>query len=811
MLRNYFKIAFRSLWKNKVFAGINMAGLALGMAACLLILEYISFERSVNQFHTNLPHLYRVVFQSKSGNASDFVAPGVAPLVKEQFGEIATFCRTAGGIVHGIVTAGDAGTGKSFREGDSDITMVEGTFFELFSFPIVAGSGESLKQPYTVAISESYAKKYFGAGEALGKMLTLNNQFGKVAYKVTAVYKDFPENSDFRYNLLFSLQTLTIPANLNGNGWADLNGLESAFATAFVQLQPGVDYRMLEDKINTFKNKLKPESADMSIRLQPMRYIHLAPSLNDPYPTTGNLKFIYLLGGIALLILAIAWFNYINLSTASSLKRAKEVGVRKVIGAGRWQLIRQFLSESLVLNAFGLVLALVLVSVLQEPFNQLVGKSLSVSVLGQDSLWMAGLLALVFGSVLSGGYVAFALSSFEPMQTLKGVFARSGRGVLLRQALVVFQFSISIALIASTVVLYQQLQYMQNKDLGVKLDQLLVIRGPEMGKDESFKQRSTAFQQQIQQLSFIRDFCATSSVPSKWYNFNAEGITRQNPRPGDEKKSYAIASVDHRFVSTYGLTLLAGQNITAAMCTLGWNEVQHVLLNETAVRQLGFASPAEAVGKKLMWGHDYEIVGVVKDYHHQSVRQAIDPIIFYPQFSDYYMTVRLTSDRIQEKMGQLEQLYKKQFPGNPYEYFFVDEVYHQQYQAEQQSGLLFTIASGLAILIACLGLFGLATFTAEQRTKEIGIRKVLGASVPSLVSMLSRDFLKLVFIAILIASPIAWYAVHSWLQDFAYKIDIEWWMFALAGLLAVSIALVTVSFQSVKAALVNPVKSLKAE
>ena len=817
MLVNYLKIAVRNLLKNKVFSGINIAGLALGIAAFILILEYISFERSVNQFHTNLPTLYRVLMQdNKSGLNSEFVPPGIGPLLKQQFGEVARYCRTTGGSTQGVVTTSNPVTGKSFRESGDVATMIEGTFFDLFSFPVTAGSGASLKQPYTVAMAESYARKYFGDKPALGQTLILNNQFGKMAYTVTAVYPDFPENSDIRYKLLFSLATLAIPANLNNNGWASLDGLDAGYANIYVQLQSGTDHRSLEDKINAFKNKLRPESADGSIRLQPVQHMHLAASLNDSYSTTGSLKFVYLLSGIALLILAIAWFNYVNLSTAGSLKRAKEVGVRKVVGAGRGQLIRQFLGESLLLNLLGLALALLLVSLLQKPFNELIGKTLSLSTLVQDNFWLVGLVGLVLGSLVSGGYVAYLLSSYQPTQTLKGVFARTGRGLAfqgvgMRQFLVVFQFSISIALIAATLVLYRQLRFMQDKDLGLKLDQLLVIQGPEVGKDESFKQRSTAYQEQLQQLAFIQDFSASSSVPSRWYNFTTNEITRQNSRPGDEKKNYAIAAVDHRFLPTYGLTLMAGRNFTEAMCSKRWNEVTHVLLNETAVRQLGFASAEEAVGKKIRWERDLEIAGVVKDYHHQSVQQAIDPIIFYPQLHDAFFTVRLTADRIGEKMAKLEQLYKRQFPGNPYEYFFVDENYNRQYQSEQRSGVLFASASGLAILIACLGLFGLAAFMAEQRTKEIGVRKVLGASVGSIVSLLSKDFLKLVVVAIVLASPLAWWGASRWLADFAYKIAIEWWMFAGAGGLAVGIALVTVSFQAIKAALANPVKSLRAE
>ncbi|GAB3890133.1 ABC transporter permease [Larkinella knui] len=812
MLRNYLTLAFRNLFKNKISSGINITGLALGIATFLFILEYISFERSINQFHRNLPTLYRVLIQDRSRFSTDLIPPGLAPLLKQQFGEIASYCRTSGGIIHGIVTTGDPKNGKSFREGDQVMTMVDRSFFELFSFPILAGSKQPLDQPFTVAISESYAKKYFGNQSPVGQLLTLNNQFGKGVYKVTAMYQDFPAQSDIQYHLLFSLRTLSIEANLNGNGWAKLDNLDNNFSTAFVQLAPKADHHALEAKIEAYKNQLKPEAADARIQLQPLRYVHLAASLSDPSTTTGNLKFIYVLGSLALLILAIAWFNYINLSTASSLKRAKEVGVRKVIGAGRSQLIHQFFGEYLLLNGLSIVLALFVVIGCQHFFNQLIGKPLSLSIIPKSGLWGFGLLALSIGSVASGGYVAFSLSGFQPIQTLKGVFARTGRGLWVRRALVVFQFSISIALIAATVVFYRQLHYMQHKELGMNLAQLLVIRGPEVNRDSSFSQRTTAFQQQLQQLSFVEQFCTSSSIPGQWYNFKAAGITRPNPKPNDDKKSYAIASVDHRFVPTYGMTMKEGRNITAAMCTKSWNQVSQLMLNETAVQQLGFSSAKEAVGQRVQWGTQrYEVTGVVKDYHHQSVQQAIDPIIFIPQLSDYYSTVRLTSDRMGDKLKQLEALYQHQFPGNPFDFFFVDENYNRQYETEQKVRTLFSIASGLAILIACLGLFGLAAFTVEQRTKEIGIRKVLGASMPSLLGLISTDFIKLVLLAIVIGTPMAWYAASRWLADFAYKIELSWWIFAGSGLLAVAIALVTISLQSLKAAWVNPVKALRTD
>ncbi len=821
MLRNYIKIALRHLRTNRAFSFINIAGLAVGIAAFLLILEYVSFERSYNQFHRKLPSLYRVLIADKEGKADESVMPGIGPAVKPDLGEIAGFCRVASGVGQGIVTITDGGAGlRSFRE--TDVLQVDGSFFDLFSFPITAGQPARLTQPNTVAMSETAARKYFADQPALGKVLTMNNQFGKTPYTVVAVYADMPANSDIRADLVLSLATLNNPANLNGNSWADPKGLESNYLETYLQLPETITLSSLESKLTRLIRQKSPGFADSkaSLKLQPVDQIHLAASLADTYPTSAKLSFVYFISGIALLILLIAWFNYVNLSTVASLKRSKEVGIRKVAGATRQALIGQFLGESMLLNIVGFGLGLLLLMVVQQPFNELVGRQLSLSVLASGSLWVSGLVFLIIGALASGGYTAFALSGMSPINTLKGNGrAVTGRNRLswsagtLRKSLVVFQFAVSIALIVATVILYRQLQFMQNQDLGVSTAQVLVIRGPEANKDSTFKQRSSAFRNELAGQSFVQRVSLTGTVPGQYYSFATSGITKvRNARPDDDKQTYNIAIVDDQYMDTFGIRLAAGRNMTPAEAQSGWQS-HRVMLNETAVQLLGFSSAQAAVGQQLNWQGGSEIVGVMKDYHHQSLQQSIGPIVFQPAYNNHYYALKLATQNgpIQGNVARLSDLYRQYFPGNPFEYYFADENYNKQYQTEQQYGRIFTVAASLAILIACLGLFGLAAFTAEQRTKEIGVRKVLGASVVSVVALLSKDFLKLVLIALLLASPVAWYAMHRWLQDFAYKIDIEWWMFAGAGLLALSIALLTVSFQSVKAALTNPVKSLRSE
>ncbi len=813
MLRNYFTTAFRNLSKNPVFTFINLMGLSLGMAAFILIFQYISFEKSVNGFHTNLPNLYRVLMQNKSGEVWDGVAPGLMPIGKQQLTEINEYCRIAEGssLGNGVVALGDSSsTEKSFRE--KNFAYAEGNFFELFTFQINEGIAASLKQPNTVALSQATAKKYFGEQNAVGNLLTLNNQFGKTFYTVTVVYDNMPQNSDFQYDLIFSIETLANKANLNGNeAWASLDGLSSQWMKAYLLVQPTANLNLVETKITDLKKKASPEGAEM-IRLQPMAQQHLASSLNESFPTTGSLGFIYLLSGISIFILAIAWFNYINLSTAGSLKRAKEVGIRKVTGASKQQLIWQFLGESLLMNLLALFIALALVNISQGSYNYFIHKELSFGLLEQNNFWLIGLILLIIGSLGSGGYTAFALASFSPSKTLKGIYSKSNSGSWIRKTLVVFQFTISIVLIASTLILQRQLHYVQNENLGMEISHLFVINGAEVGKDETFKGRSAGFENELAQLGFIESFCRTGGVPIEGYNYATPGITKQNPLPGDEKLVYSILETDFRYLNTYSIELAAGKEFTEELGNRPYDERDKIMVNENAAKQLGFVTNEEAVGQKvIMEGKTYELIGVVKDYHHLSLRQAIDPIIFFPRNSGGFYTLKLSTENISAHVESLNSLFKKYFPGNPFEYSFLNDNYNQQYQTEQQYGTLFSIASFLAIFIACLGLFGLAMFTVEQRTKEIGIRKVLGASISKITTLLSKDFLVLVTIAILIATPLSWYAMHQWLQDFAFRIEITWWIFALAGGIAVLIALITVSSQTIKAAMSNPVESLKSE
>lgn len=801
MLQNYLKIAWRSLWKNRLFSVVNLTGLALGLTASLLILEYVSFERSFNTFHPKLDRLYRILMEPQSGLTQPSSAPGI--LLRANVPELESYCRIAEGLGNGIVRVSE----KTFRE-DQTI-YADASLFNLFQFPVRSGSASELNKPKTVGISVREAQKFFGNTEAVGHQITVDNQFGPAEYTVAFVYEDLPENSDIQADLIFSMATLANPAIIKDNSWVDPAGVGAQFVTTYVLLTPGAEAWATEEKFNQLLKTLSTGSTDQ-IRLQPVRYQHLGSSVTDSLSTFGNLGFVYLMSGIASLILLIAWFNYVNLSTALVSKRSKEVGVRKVIGAHRFQIIGQFLGESIILNIVALLIAFVLVDVLQSPFNALIQKNLSLLVLFDSYYWLYAFLFFLAGIGVSGFYTAFALSGVNPLISLKGGWLKSGKS-WLRQSLVLFQFSVSITLIAATFIVYQQLHYMQRKNLGVTLQQRLVMQGPEVGRDSTYLTRSAGFRNALNQLPFVTAFSSSGNVPGSGFNFSTENVRRTDQSSSASKTSFAVLICDDQFFKTYGIELSNGRGFTKSETEKSWSNVHSLIMNEAAVQKLGY-SPSTILGKTITFnGQAVEVVGVVKDYHHLGLKQAIQPIVYWPQQNTTYLTAQISTDRIQQHIQQLKAAYERYFPGNLFSFYFADEHYNRQYQTEQQYSSLFTLASGLSIFIACLGLLGLAAFSAEQRTKEIGIRKVLGASVLQISSLLTKDYIKLVAIALMVSVPLVWVAMDRWLQQFAYHVSVRWWVFAEAGLLTLLIALITVSYQSIRAALINPVKSLKSE
>ncbi len=793
MLRNYLKITWRNLTKNKLFFVINSLGLAVGMAACLLILHYVAYERSYDDFHPGSERTYRVELDSYQNGKLAFKSatsyPAIAPTLKKDYPEVEETAR-----IYDANSSVVSYENQRFRE--DNFYFADSSVFRVFHLPFVKGNpATALQGPGGVVVSETIARKYFGTADPMGKALKLDHD----AYQVRGVYRDYPKNSHLELDLLFSYRP-EAEAQTSW-GWYD-------FFT-YVKLRPGTDVPRFEAKMHNlvmrYNGKDRGVGNKDELLLQPLRDIHLTSHLNQEAEVNGNAGAVTVLVLIAAFILAIAWINYINLATARAADRGKEVGIRKAVGAERGQLIGQFLFESFLLNLFAGAVALLLVRLSLPAFNALTDKALSLDFWLHNSLWLPALGVFLGGTLLSGLYPAFVLSGFRPVAVLKGRVRAAG-GLSLRQTLIVAQFAASVVLIVGTLTVYRQLRFMQEQDLGFDLTQTLVVRGAGV-RDSTYEAKATSFKQELIREGLVEKATASAYVPGieiLWTN----GWKRADRAEARYNTLYNT-SIDYDFLDTYDIKLAAGRNFSRQFGT----DRKSVLLNETAVKLMGFDSPEEAIDKSIQSGDTLRIVGVVKDYHQQGLRTGHWPMIIrlLPDNASFFSLKLKASDDLTIKVAGIKTRYDAFFPGNSFDYFFLDTFFNEQYKAELQFGKVCGIFAGLAIFIACLGLFALATFMAEQRTKEIGIRKVLGASVPGLVGLLSKDFLKLVIVAIVVATPLAWYAMHRWLQDFAYHTSVPWWSFLLAGLLAIGIALLTVSFQSVKAALMNPVKSLRTE
>jgi putative ABC transport system permease protein len=801
-----FKTAIRSIKRSKAFSLINVAGLAIGMAVFLLIAEFVANEWGANRTLTNYDRLYRISVLEK-GEANYYLPPGYVPVLQKSFPEIEAAVLSADGLGNGVVTVTKGNKKEAFKE--EDVKYVDGNFIPVFGFKMLKGSASLLK-PQTMVVTERVAKKYFGDADALGKTVEMSNQFGTTTYEITGILPNLPANMDIRSEVFLSIHTLAAAANRSGNDWADPSTLENGYAHIFLLLKPGANPVNLAISMDKFIQAADPDAKGQSIYLQAFKHLHLGPSIDYPLQTFGSLKFVYMLVLIAGLILLIAWVNYINLSTAQGLQRARETGVRKVLGASRTQLALRFMSETLLITMVSLVLALAVVQLLQPIFNRFIGVQLSLATLVQPVILLLILSIVLMGSVLAGGYVSLVLSSYKPIHTLKGKLQHSMKSVMLRKGLVVFQFSISIVFIIATIILYKQLNFMQTGNLGMELNQLLVVQGPTVATEDQ-SERNYTFKNKLAALPFVEKVAGSNNVPGRGYNFSTQGITRPLASPGDEKKGYNMLIVDQHFFDTYGIAFKQGKAFSEQVAIRSWNNERQVVINERAAEALGFDAAEDVVGKKIKWGEEFEVMGVVKDYHHLSFRTAIEPIIYLPSVSYGNFTVKLKTDNMQAKIATIEKLYRELFPGNPFDYFFADEAYDKQYEQEKALGSLFIVASLVAVFIACLGLFGLAAFSAQQRVKEIGVRKVLGASVTDITKLLSTDFVKLVVIAIIIGSPIAWWVMHSWLEAFPYRTNIDWWVFLLAATTAVLIAVGTVSFHAIRAGRSNPVDALRSE
>ncbi|MBC8152048.1 MAG: ABC transporter permease [Bacteroidetes bacterium] len=810
MLRNYLKIAWRNLLRNKAFTAINIAGLSIGMATCLLISLFVLDELSYDRFHQKADRIVRVVFRGtmngeKMREAS--VMPPVAQTLRADYPEVLEAARLRGSGVARVTYAN-----KMFQE--EKLAYADSNFFQVFTLPLLKGDAKTaLLQPNTVVITSIVAQKYFGSDDPIGKILTFKDV--PTPYTVTGVMAPIPANSHFHFDLFASMASLP---EAKAPNW-----LQSSYHTYLV-LPAGYDYQKLQAKLPQVTEKymasqfekmmgvsladIRKKGNDFGLFLQPLTDIHLRSDLKpeSQLEPGGDIRYVYIFGAIALFMLLLACINFMNLSTASATKRAKEVGIRKVMGSEKGRLVGQFLAESTLLTVLSLVLAVGLVWLTLPFLNDLSGKTLRLNF-GQTPWLLPGLL--LFGllvGVLAGSYPAFFLSSFKPIIVLKGsVAATSGRGgISLRSGLVVFQFFISFLLLVGTTVVYRQLGYIQNTKLGYDNEQVLVVQGTwSLAKNEA------VFKRQLLQDSRVVRASVSGHLPTGPSN---DGQFSVFPDSQNEQVARVIRyGIDYDYLPTLGMKVVTGRNFSPAFGT----DSSGVLVNETAARTFGWGK--NAVGHTLNSPNQqgevitYRVIGVVQDFHFRSLHERIAPLAMVLGDNAGSVIVKAKTKDMAGLLASVKTQWQTFKPDEPFRFSFLDKSYQATYQAELKTGRILGLFAGLTIFVACLGLFGLATFTAEQRTKEIGVRKVLGASVMSIVGLLSKDFLKLVLIAIVMASPLAWYAMNRWLQDFAYKIDIEWWVFALAGLLAVGIALLTVSFQSIKAALMNPVKSLRSE
>ena len=787
MIKNYLKISWRNVVKNKVFSFINIIGLALGMVCTFLILLWVLDEYNVDAFHANKKLLYRIYMKEYFSGKQQGVIWTPGPLAAE-------LKTTVPEIQYAVPFSWP--TRQLFSVGDKinkqEVNVAGADFFKMFSFTLLQGTQQSaLSEINGLAISRNMAETFFGNPEnAINKTIRFDN---RKDLKVTAVFENIPANSTLKFDCL-----RTWDAYVNdGNEWAKDWG--STDPLTFFMIRPDANPQQVQEKIKHVLDKYRKGNERTELAMQPFHEYYLNGNLKNAKIDGGRIEYVRLFSIIAIFILLIACINFMNLATARSAKRAREVGVRKVIGALRSSLIKQFIGEAMLITLFSLILAVVFTVLLLPFFNGLTGKQLHMPF-EAFSFWSLLIVFTFITGIIAGSYPAFFLSALKPVQVLKGTLRFNSRSVWFRKGLVVFQFSLSIIMIVSMIVIYRQINFIKTKNPGYERENLLYF--PLEG---SLVKNYEVFKEDITRIPGIR-FVSHMTENPVGNGSGTESISWQGSDP-NEKIRFTPVGVSYDFVKAMDLQLLEGRDYSKDYAS----DSTGFIINETALKSMKFKNP---LGQTISWGNAKgTIIGVVKDFNFQSLHTPVRPLITYlrGRFAGDAVIVRVQAGKTSDVVAQMEKAYKKMNPEFPFTYSFADEEYARQYRSEQVIGKLSDAFAFLAIFISCLGLFGLATFTAEQKRKEIGIRKVLGASVFSITSFLSEDFVKLVMIALVIASPIAWFTMHQWLENYAYRVDMSWWTFVLAGVIALVIAMFTVGFQAVKAAIANPVKSLRTE
>jgi len=803
MLKNYFKIAWRNLMKNKVFSFINIFGLTIGLTSFLLIALYIFDELTFDSFHKNADNIYRVIEHRTSAEGKETKAGAVAYQLAKRVGvdfpEIKNVARLA---PLGRANVSDINSVHVFYE---DFWVANSGFMTTFDFELLQGNrNTALTAPHSVIVTEEMAKKLFGTSNVMGKAIKVDRD--SVPCTITAVLKNFQDNSHLTFNLCFSEASMADPGFQN---YITTDWSSNLFST-YLLLDKKTRPHQVDAKINQLvaANQKKDITGKRSFTLQPLKDIHFySDGIEGGAGVYGNITYMYVFCIIACFILLIACINYMNLTTARFTNRAKEIGVRKVAGALRKNLVVQFLCEAFILVIIALVLALLLAEIALPWFNSFTAKQLTLSFETDYRIWMGMVAIIVAVGLLSGIYPALFQSRLKPFLLLKSKINIGKGDISLRRSLVVFQFALSIIMIVATLIIFKQMEYIKTKDLGFNRDQLLVV-DINSGK---VRRDAQTIKNEFAKLAYVKDVSVSSRVPGEWKDLVKLKVKNENIQTAEGNDMYFLAA-DDNFLKTYQMELISGRNFTSGSLA----DTLSVLINQSAAMELGIKQAGgQMIEIPLNEPLRVKVIGIVKDFNFQSLRQTVAPMVLGFQKNPIqnidYFTAKVSPANISETLKQMEAVIHKIDPNHLFEYHFLDKQWELFYREDQIRQTIFLIGAILSILIAGLGLFGLATYAAEQRIKEIGIRKVLGASIANIVSMLSKDFLKLVIISALIAFPVAWWAMNNWLQDFAYHIKISWWVFLAAGCLAVLIALVTISFQAIKAAIANPVKSLRTE
>jgi putative ABC transport system permease protein len=812
------KVALRAIFRNKLTAFINIVGLALAMASAVLIYLFVSDEVSFDKYHSKADRIYRAtrIFYDRDHNPRlhlSSVAPPCGPLLKNDFGEIEVMARTL--QYTAVVGLEEKGELKAFTE--NNVFLAEPNLFKIFDIEIKSGDPvKDFQRPFTVMLSEKTALRYFNELNVAGKRLRFDNSFD---LEVTGVFKDFPKQTHWHPEFLISFVTLE-DDNIYGRRGLETNWGNNSFPT-YLLLAEGTDPKKMEAQFPAFIDKHYGTFAKANfgvpvdfvasntteLTLQTVTDVHLRSHLDDEIEVNGNINNVYMMSVIGIFIVLIACFNFINLSTARATKRAKEVGLRKVVGALKNQLIFQYLSESVLIAFFSLVLAIGIAFVATEWLNQFTGKALSLNLITNWNLLLGLIGFAIIVGILAGIYPAFVVSGFKPALVLKGQQGSyKGKGGI-RKALVIAQFAISIALIIATTITFQQLQYLNSRDLGYDRNQIITLTYYGL-----LAKQYDAFYNEMLSNSNIKNIGRSSRIPTgRLLDSQGSAAVMKGDSLTDTGVNLKYVAVDQEFFDTYGVEMAAGRNFSKDIQT---DDSIAFIINEAAARAIGWKTNEEGIEKEFGYGGTKgKLIGIVKDFHFESLHQEVAPMIFISikQGGSNYFAVKINGNEVQQGIAHLEKLWKEMLPGRPFEYQFMDDRYGRLYEAEQKEGTLFTIFSGMAIFIACLGLFGLATFNTMQRVKEIGIRKVLGASIPGILTLLSKEIIILIAIANVVAWPVAWYFMNQWLGTFAYHIDMSFVAYFLSALASILIALITVSSQTIKAAMTNPANTLRYE